>query len=277
MINLDELVKSASKLEPLPLSVTRLMKLLNNENVAIDEIEKIFSLDGVLTAQLLRQANSAFSGSRNQIGTISAAVIRLGFNNVMALAVSVSTEKQLSMSIPEYGMEEWDLWRHSQATRLATEAMKKVFKIAVPPEAPIAALLHDIGKVVLSRFLGPTELSILRQANQHNNIDQESEKEVLDIHHGELGGLIAQHWQLPDIIVRGIIYHHDPYNCTSEDNTICHVVCFANWAAKAAVCKMDQKKFSEVVVKSAKNLGINTGKMDEFLDHIITDLENLSH
>jgi HD-like signal output (HDOD) protein len=277
MIDLDNLVKSANELEPLPLSVTRLMKLLGQEDVSIEEIEKIFSLDGVLAAQLLRQANSAFSSSREPIGTISAAVVRLGLSSIMALAVSVSTTKQLSLSIPQYGLEEWDLWRHAQACRLATEAMKKMFKISIPVEAPIAALLHDIGKLVLGRALGPAELAILRQANQDNSINLESENELLEVNHGELGGLIAQHWQLPDTIVRSIIYHHDPENCTGEDNTICHVLCFANWAAKAAVCKMDQQAFTEPVVDSAKILGIDVSKMDQFLDQIISSLENLSH
>lgn len=277
MIELDELVKSANTLDPLPQTVTRLMQLLANEDVNVDEIEKVFASDGALTARLLRQANSASSGSRNQIGTISSAIVRLGLGSVMALAVSVSTQKELSTSLPEYGIGEGGMWKHAQAARLAAEAMRRFCKIQIPPEAPTAALLHDIGKIVMARALGP-ELEVLKQAKPDDDaISMELEQEVLEVHHGELGGLIAQNWQLPDMIVHGIIHHHNPDACTGEDNTICHIVCFANWAAHAADLKARQQPYPAPSDTTVAKLGIQTDRIDELLDKVVEAVDNLGY
>ena len=55
------------------------------------------------------------------------------------------------------------------------------------------------------------------------------------MHHGELGGLIAQHWELPPRVVQGIIHHHEP----NEDNdAVCYFVCVANQVAKRIEAKM---------------------------------------
>jgi HD-like signal output (HDOD) protein len=53
------------------------------------------------------------------------------------------------------------------------------------------------------------------------------------VHHGELGGLIAQRWELPEILVRGITYHHNPQEAQFEgDNTICFAVYLADIVAE---------------------------------------------
>ncbi len=82
--------------------------------------------------------------------------------------------------------------------------------VSRPPEAFVTALLHDVGKLVLSRYMAPDVLEFLNKAESVGGRDAlHAETEILGIHHGELGGLIAQHWGLPDLIVQGIIFHHD--------------------------------------------------------------------
>ena len=274
MINIDDLINSATKLEPLPEAVAKLILVLGKDDVSMKEIDDIFSCDGPLTARLLRQANSASSGSHKQIGTISAAMIRLGIGGILALAISASTQKQLSSSLPQYKIDSGGLWRHAQAARMAVDAMRKYSKIDIIPEAQTAALLHDIGKIVMAEYLEPEVLAILQCATEESSIiGMEAEKEVLEVHHGELGGLIAQHWDLPECIVRGIQYHHDPEACTDAHIDICHIVCTANWIAKAVESKIRKQQYTEDTPFSAEYLGISEDDLEKIIDAVTEKLD----
>lgn len=278
MINLQPLIASANQLKPLPETITRLVELLANEDVHIDDIEDVFSYDAALSARLLRQANSVAAGGNQKVGTISAAVIRLGLGNVLALAIAASTQDDLDGPIPQYGLGEGDLWEHSQGARLAVDGLRKYGKVAVPPEAPTAALLHDVGKIVLARHLDPLILKLLRRASGHaDKITMAAESEILQVHHGELGGLIAQHWQLPDVIVRGIIYHHDPERCTETNNHICHIVGLANWLSKVASAKLRGQTCAVGAPSSFAHLKLDQARVDKVVDYIVEGLQGLGY
>jgi HD-like signal output (HDOD) protein len=228
----NALLKAANELEPLPASVTRLATIVARENWNVSEVEEVVSLDQALTARLLRLANSAASASRMPIGTVRGAVVRMGIGAILSIATAASVQRRIQQPIPQYGLSEGELWRHSAASALAAEALGAFCEEAVPPESLAAALLHDIGKTILARFMAPDLLILLGEARQRGgSTSLRAEVEVLGVHHGELGGLIAQHWKLPVRLVRGIIYHHSPQE---GDDPVCDVVYLANIAAKKA-------------------------------------------
>jgi HD-like signal output (HDOD) protein len=237
MFDLEKLIDQASNLEPLPTSVTRLAALVSRDDSDLKEIVEVISFDQALTAKLLRSANSASAASRTQVTHVKDAVVRMGMGTILALAVSASVKKQVSTAIPEYGMPEGYLWKHSVAASLSTEITQAFCPIRLPAESFTAALMHDIGKLVLARFLNPNTLRLLHQANTFSDVlTPELETEVLGVHHGEVGGLMAQHWKLPDMIIRGITYHHYP---EAGGALICYVVALADIVAKQVGTKMD--------------------------------------
>lgn len=211
MIDLEALTRSASNLEPLPESVTRLAAIAARDNWDVREVEQTVSLDQTLSLRLLRAANSAASAARMPVGTIRDAVVRVGLGSLLSMATASSVQGSLSRAVPEYGLSEGELWRHAVASALAAEAAQAFCEVTLPPEAHAAALLHDIGKLVLARFLSADILRVLALAREEGHLSSlRAEVELLSVHHGELGGLIAQNWQLPPRLVAGIIHHHTP-------------------------------------------------------------------
>jgi len=157
------------------------------------------------------------------------AVVRLGTGTTLSVATGTRMKKGMNRGIPEYGLPEGALWRHSVAAALAAEMSARHCTTRVPPESFTAALLHDVGKLVMRRFLYPEVSDLLGSADHPNRL--RAEVEILEVHHGELGGAVAQHWNLPESIVKGIVYHHFP---DQGGETICDVVHIANAVAKAA-------------------------------------------
>ncbi len=230
MIDLNALIAKARDLDPLPASATRLAAVVARAEVDTQEVVKVVSLDQALTARLLRVANSVGSASVSPVKTVKQAVVRVGHATVLAIAVAGGVRRRMKQSLPQYGMSEDQLWRHSVATALATEEIERRCGTVIPPEAFTAALLHDVGKLILARFLAPETVELLARAQGEGGLTRlQAETELLGVQHAELGGLIAQVWGLPEGIASGVSYHHTPELARSP---ICDMVCVANCVAK---------------------------------------------
>ena len=230
MVNMEELVKKARELKPLPASAVRLASLTSSMDTDLAEISDIIVHDQALTMRLLRAANSAASGSAMVITDAQDAVFRLGTARVLALTIAANVNTLLKRDDPALRLSESKLWSHSIAAAAAAESLPEFVSISLPPESFTSALLHDIGKLVMGRFLTPQDLEAIQKAQTDDGIDSlQAEKKVLGGHHGELGGIIAQHWKLPESISRGIIYHHTP---KEGADPICDAVYLSNIIAK---------------------------------------------
>jgi putative nucleotidyltransferase with HDIG domain len=230
LIDLNSLIAQASNLPALPQSTMKLAALVGTKQDNVGEVAEVVAFDPALTFKLIRAANSAFSGSSSAVTNVKDAVARLGTAQVFALAVATSVRPHMQKIVPEYGFSDGEFWRHSVAAAVATEVMPPLCRTTVPPESFTAALLHDIGKLIMARFLSADILDLLQRARKDGGMTLlESETKILKVHHGELGGLIAQHWKFPERIVKGIVYHHNP---EEGGDSICDVVCLANLAAK---------------------------------------------
>ena len=230
MINLDELIHKAQEMKPLPASAIRLAALVSSEEIDLDDICEIIAYDQALTLGLLRAANSAANAGVLPVTQVHEAVFRLGAPRILALALGTTAKGLLKQDASAYGLSEGALWRHSVAAAAAAETLSEFVSEPLPPETFTAALLHDVGKLVMSRFLSARDIEMIQRAQTEGRLDPlAAEIEILTVHHGELGGIIAQHWQLPERIVKGIIYHHTP---ADGNDLICDAVYVANIVAK---------------------------------------------
>ncbi len=237
MIDLDRLISQASELAPLPNSTVRLFRLLEDPLADVSDMADIIAYDQALTLKLLRAANSAASGSATPVTTVSEAVLRLGAASMVTLAVACGARPVLRPALPAYGLDEGALWRHSVAAAVAAEVLPRFCTAPAPPETFTAALLHDVGKLVMARFLTPEVLDFLQRARASDLlIPLDAEALILGVNHAELGGLIAQHWRLPERVVHGISYHHHP---EAGEAIICDYVYTANLLAKHIEAGLD--------------------------------------
>jgi putative nucleotidyltransferase with HDIG domain len=230
MIEADALVKAAHGLDPLPATVARLASLVGRPDWSLNDAAHLVEFDPALTGRLLRLANSAAMAGLSPVNTARDAIMRVGIGPALAFAAASGLRKQLRRALPEYGLTDGQLWRHSVASALAVQPIARRAKTEVPPECFTAALLHDIGKIVLARFLSPDELRWLADARNMGGMSSlQAEIEVLGVHHGALGGEIAAHWKLPERLVNGVVFHHSP---DEGGDVVCDVVYLANVAAK---------------------------------------------
>ena len=153
MIDATALVKAAQGLDPLPATVARLAALVVRPDWSLNEAAHLVEFDAALTGRLLRLANSAAMAGLAPVNTARDAIMRVGIGPALAFAAASGLRKELRRALPEYGLTDGQLWRHSVASALAVEPIARRARTPVPPECFTAALMHDVGKIVLARFL----------------------------------------------------------------------------------------------------------------------------
>lgn len=201
----EDLIRDAEALEPLPASSTRLAKILSREDWTLKEVAETAALDQALTGKILRWANSAASGAKTAITSVGNAVMRMGPGMVLSIATGQGLQKRMKSALPAYDLAEGALWRHSVASALAVEVMRKG-GLQPPPGCFVAALVHDVGKLVIGRRL--SGMGIKLRPRDPDDPWVRDEAEQLGIDHAELGGSIARAWELPGEIPEAVDHHH---------------------------------------------------------------------
>ena len=211
MINIDVLLKSANEMEPLPTTAASLVGLTANDDWSWNQIVDIIKLDPIMATRVLRLANSAAyytrSGPNVNIGT---AAMRLGISNVLAIAIASGVNTLLKGDIPELGWGKNQLWRNAIAASLVPETVSVQLSIKVPGEASAAALLHNIGVLILRHYLKSDEVNQLKKIFSETGDIYAAENELFNMDHAEIGGMVLKRWNLPAPIVESVANHSKP-------------------------------------------------------------------
>jgi putative nucleotidyltransferase with HDIG domain len=206
---IDDYINSARSLPPPPRIVPELMHLLKQPDVNSSKVVKLISFDSALTTEVLRVCNSAFSGSATPTSHLQEAVTRLGFQHVFQVVAAAMGARILGAAQRGYGFDEGELWRHSVAAAVAAQVIAK--KLGDNDNlAFTAALLHDVGKIVLSQPLEPAHSQLVRETEADQLSLLESERKILGTEHAETGARLLERWRFPPEIVSAVWFHHAP-------------------------------------------------------------------
>ncbi len=209
MIDPRTLASDARALPPLSSAVQELMRLLRVVSTSADVIEKAMLADAALTANVLRVANSPVFGLRRQVRSLSHAVTLLGHSRVRDLVVTAGLQATLPKEFPGYRISAKAFLTHSIAVGYLSE---RIGQHCLPGrDAPwfIAGLLHDIGKLVLSRHLAERQQELASQLGERATLVS-AERALFGTDHTEVAAVIGKAWMLPDDIIGAAVGHHEP-------------------------------------------------------------------
>jgi len=214
-VDADDLRMSVSKIKALPtipLVLTKILDLVEDQNSTIQDLERAIQSDQSITAKVLRLANSAFYGFPRKITTISKAIILIGFNSVKNIAIGVLVFEAFQCRKGK-GAEEIEAgWVHAVEVAFGAKMLATKLRYAKAEEAFVGGLLHDIGKVVFVYSDYEQYLPVLEKAAAEAEWESHlaAERDLLGSTHTEIGEILGVHWQLPGPIVACIRLHHTP-------------------------------------------------------------------
>ncbi len=211
----------------MPGTAVKLLGLIDDPAMRVSQIEGILRQDPGLTANVLRLANSAYFGIPSKIGSIRQAIILLGLKRLIQMVIAACVSAIMDKPVPGYDLPPGELWRHSIAVSVAAEGLVKELKVEAAEEIFTAALLHDVGKLVLGDFVKDDFSKIERSLSQGMSFEV-AETMALGTNHAEVGAQILTRWSLPSEIVNAVQWHHQP-DTAEQTNTMLDIVHVANF------------------------------------------------
>jgi putative nucleotidyltransferase with HDIG domain len=216
MQNIDEYLDGIDHLPPAPRVLPELLALLRQEDIDSARVVELISLDPAITASILQLCNSAYLGAARPADNIHESVNRLGFRQVARLVVSVTSSRILSQPQEGYGIDRGELWHHSVASALAAQLIAR--RLGDDEDLVYtAALLHDIGKIILSAALQRCYADLVRATEERKEPLLDSEQRLLGVHHAQVGGRLLFRWRFPTGIVNAVSFHHSPWEATPDE------------------------------------------------------------
>jgi putative nucleotidyltransferase with HDIG domain len=226
----DKILDGINRLDPLPMTARRIAATIGREDSNVREIADIVQYDAAVTANVLRVANSAAFGGRYPIEHVRDAVVRLGTANLLTVVLGEYL-KILKAPAALYDLTEDDFYFHSAAASLMIKAMAAETRRVLPQSASIAALLHDIGKLIMVRYMKADLATLVSLCNEKNITFVQAERDLFGCDHAEIGASMARKWGFPQDITSAIECHHQVIR--GGDGPLLDAVMLANLAAKS--------------------------------------------
>ncbi len=196
-------IEGLSSLPTIPPVVTRLLEIVDSEEISIKEIGDVISRDQVLSARVLKIVNSPIYGFPGRISSVSQALMLIGLSAIKGMLLGVSIFEIMQKTMV-------GLWEHSIGAAAAARLIASRAGLKDVEEASVAGLIHDIGKVVLGIRYTEEYRAVLERTGEEQRYVIELERDVFGVTHAQAGGWIAQKWNFPVNLVEAIGYHHKP-------------------------------------------------------------------
>ncbi|MGD9505427.1 MAG: HDOD domain-containing protein [Syntrophobacteraceae bacterium] len=224
---LKEIVATAEKLPPFPDIVWKVMPLIRNM-APVKEIEAVIKYDPAITARVLSLSQSPYFARNHSVNSLQEAIVILGNQKLIQVILTASASRYFDGGILKAGSGERELWSHCVSTAVTAEIIARYFGHKKALKIYLAALLHDIGKVVLNVYakiyLGSTLNGLIDVKSDFLDL----ERRTLGVDHQAIGKLIAKRWRFPTEVIIAIGHHHAPLEAPSDHDVAC-IVYAANY------------------------------------------------
>jgi phosphoserine phosphatase RsbU/P len=225
-----------------PKDAIRIVQACSRNGIDSRDLAGIVANDPLLTAELLRVANSAFFGLVSQVRSVARAVTVLGNRALRNLVLCISMRDALRAdSIPGFDIDAY--WEDALRRAVSARCLAPLAGLDAD-ECFTAGLLQDFGMLVML-YLKPEQVGHWEQlAVADPEARRDLELDLFQTTHDEVGLTLATSWDLPPDLAAAMGYHHDgpPADATPQDIILCRVAACADWMA--AVYRSDDKRLA---------------------------------
>lgn len=237
IMNIEKLkniiIDKINSIPTIPHVLRRLIPLLQNENVPIDDIQQIISMDIAISSRLLKVANSAYYGLMKQVTSVRQALHVLGMRQVKSLALGIAVLETMKRVSGRQTLDFRDLWLHSIGCGIASTMLCELAGGLDRESTFTVAMLHDMGKIPLNGLF-PDDYARVIECRDRGRSLSEAEREVFGIDHGDVGGWLCDIWKFPSFLSEPIQGHHNPLPSSSLTSLLTATVVVADFLSRRA-------------------------------------------
>jgi putative nucleotidyltransferase with HDIG domain len=203
----ENMFAQAAQLPQIPKVVQEVINSLNNDDIDISSLAQQVRQDQVISAKILRLANSSFYGGRGKVSSIDDAVTLIGLNAfrtlIIASGISGAFPKVAGLDLPSF-------WKHSMLVANVARAIARHSK--QDAEAIFTgALMHSIGEPLIYMSFPDGAQQVSASCKGTSVAERKAiERSVLHLDHCEVGAELARRWHFPTTIQDIIAHYAEP-------------------------------------------------------------------
>ncbi|MDH3348446.1 MAG: HDOD domain-containing protein [Desulfobulbaceae bacterium] len=214
------------KMPSLSTTVSKVLEICSRTDTSPNDLNRVISLDPVLTGQVLKLINSAYYSLMNRVTSLTRAIVMLGLNTVKNLALSTAVIGCVKQTKKSRVLPIHKFWIHSIGVGVLAKLLAA--EVGVPvnerEEFFVAGLLHDLGKIPM----GDEYAEVITTARQEQYDLIDVERRDLETSHEEIGKLIAEKWALSPSLTDVICHHHSLDEVHHENRQLVNLVALAD-------------------------------------------------
>lgn len=228
--HLKQIQTYIARLPSLSTTAAKVLETCNNPETSPNDLNRVISLDLVLTGQVLKLINSAYYSLPHPISSLTRAIIMLGINTVKNLVLSFAILQHMrnKRTFPALCVE--DFWAHSLCVGVTAKCLAKAKGVSLSDQEEffVSGLLHDLGKIPLNHLFPEKYIRALNRAERSRQALFQAEGVVFGIDHADIGGMIAEKWQLSPALIQALCFHHRPTEAHEWHHQLVFMVALAD-------------------------------------------------
>ena len=215
--DLAERLLHVTNLPSPPKVASEILQLADDPELSLVQVAGILSKDPALAAKILRIANSPIYARRRKSDSLRQALLVLGLNATLTLALGFSLVMSLRRDRP-HGLDYKGFWRRALLAATASNALAEVLGRQDGEELNLAALLQDIGMLALDKIEPELYRAAPPVANHAALIAHERAK--LGTDHAEVGVWLLERWRFSDRMRAAVAASHSPESTAKDDEHV---------------------------------------------------------
>lgn len=256
----------------------KVSQMLDDFNVSIDELAKVIGTDPGITLSLLKHCNSAQYGFSKKITSVKDAIARMGFKPLKTILFTLTSKSSFNQDIEGYGLKQGELWKNSMSCAVYARYLANLIEYYDPDQAFTAALLRDIGKLMIHEYVKEGYDEISKLVSEEKVPFSEAEERILGQNHCQIGSAVAEEWNFPQALIDVIKYHHDPEKAELEGCEDIDLIKIVHVADSLSVMLGygigHDGMMHEIDLNSLESLGFEVSP--ENIELLISDIVNLN-
>ncbi len=268
---IEEIIKKIEELPILKDIIIKVLKVFDNPYSNAEDLKTIISMDQSLTLKVLKLANSAYYGFPRQIDSVSEAVVILGFLTVRNIILTSTIYNMfIEKSKDDHIFNRKEFWKHCVATGISAKIIAERLNLNHEEYFTIG-LLHDVGKIFFDIYFNEQFIKLLKENKNKSILFSELEKKEFGFSHGEVGALIVDKWNLPEIFIEPIKYHH--YPISAKNKQMASIIHIADIISKVSSINYDNSDIKSLInEESLKILKLQTSDLIEIIKNLEKEL-----
>ena len=212
--SIDDVVNCVEELPPMPDVTTRALRLVDDPNASPEEIAEVIKRDPALAVSILRSANTAAMGQKQEVKTLEAAILVLGMRQLKSKLLA-SALRQWNR---DFGPVEKLVWEKSLGAASASHVLCEQLSKRYRDELYLTGLLHNLGQIVLlsHKDIGTLYRTVVNRIQERREDYVTAEREVIGFTHPLVGALVARKWGFGVPTCQAILHYVDPFEGISN-------------------------------------------------------------